>query len=176
KFGREPFRRSRSISTVRSSKPSRSRRCVAGEDGCLEPQIDQAMSVCGTCLYSGCCPRAAKRPGCSSAAEPRDECATVHSITSSVVARGDGGATMLSAFTFSTRATLGGARLFVRGVTMGSRRIYANYQAEIEKKEAAIRLTREQGFDLFVEPVGRAEEQVALQRHALKLFAVRGED
>src|SRR5262249_10832113 len=110
KFGREPFRRSRSISTVRSSKPSRSRRCVAGEDGCLEPQIDQAMSVCGTCLYSGCCPRAAKRPGCSSAAEPRDECATVHSITSSVVARSDGGTTMLSAFTFSTRATLGGAR------------------------------------------------------------------
>src|SRR5262249_59646875 len=61
-------------------------------------------------LYSGCCPRAAKRPGCSSAAEQRDECATVHSITSSVVARSDGGTTMLSAFTFSARATLGGAR------------------------------------------------------------------
>jgi hypothetical protein len=62
------------------------------------------------------------------------------------------------------------------GEAMGSRRIHANDQAKIKNKEAAIRLTREQRFHHLIEPVGRAEEQVALQRHALKLFAVRGQD
>ena len=36
------------------------------------------------------------------------------------------------------------------------------------------RAVREQGLDLLVEPIGRAEEQIALQAHALDLVAVRG--
>ena len=35
--------------------------------------------------------------------------------------------------------------------------------AEIENQEATIRLLREQCLDVLVEPIGRAEEQIALQ-------------
>jgi hypothetical protein len=49
-------------------------------------------------------------------------------------------------------------------------------QSEIEQQEVAVRVGCEQGLDLLIEPVGRAEEQIALQAHTLDLVAVARED
>src|SRR5262249_54285777 len=49
-------------------------------------------------------------------------------------------------------------------------------EAEVEHKEAAVWLVRKQSFHLFIEPVGGAEEQVALQAHSLDLAAMCGEN
>src|SRR5262245_28203924 len=42
-------------------------------------------------------------------------------------------------------------------VKRGRRGINTNHDAEIEKQEAAIRLTREQRFYLLIEPIGRTQ-------------------
>src|SRR5208282_5243774 len=52
------------------------------------------------------------------------------------------------------------------------RGIDAGDAAEIENQEARTRLLREQRLDVLVEPIGRAEEQITVQRHALNLPAV----
>ena len=59
------------------------------------------------------------------------------------------------------------------GETVGGGGIDAGDELEVEQQEAAFRMTRQQRLDVLVEPVGRAEEQIALQVQALDLAAMR---
>ena len=70
-------------------------------------------------------------------------------------------------------AVMGGA--LDLGETVGRRGIDAGDQLEVEHQEAAFRMPRQQRLDVLVKPVGRAEEQVALQVEALDLAAMRRE-
>ena len=74
-----------------------------------------------------------------------------------------------------TRAKLLG-RLLDLGEAVHGGGIDAGDELKIEQQEAAVGAVPEQGLDLLIEPVGRAEEQIALQAHALDLVAVRRED
>ena len=69
-------------------------------------------------------------------------------------------------------AVLGGA-LDLRK-TVGRRGIDAGDELEVEHQKAAFRMPRQQRLDVLVEPVGRAEEQIALQVQPLDLAAMRG--
>ena len=51
--------------------------------------------------------------------------------------------------------------------------IDAGDQLEVEHQVAAFRMLRQQHLDMLVKPVGRAEEQIALQVQALDLAAMR---
>ena len=59
------------------------------------------------------------------------------------------------------------------GETIRRRGIDAGDQLEVEHQKAAFRVTRQQHLDMLVKPVGRAEEQIALQVQALDLAAMR---
>ena len=59
--------------------------------------------------------------------------------------------------------------------TVRRRRIDAGDETEIENQKPAVRLRRQQRLDVLIEPIGRTEEQIALQRHALNLPAVSGQ-
>ena len=59
------------------------------------------------------------------------------------------------------------------GEAVGRRGIDAGDQLEVEHQEPAFRMTLQQRLDVLVEPVGRAEEQIALQVQALDLAAMR---
>src|SRR3984885_7801275 len=59
------------------------------------------------------------------------------------------------------------------GETIGRRRIDSGHQLEVEYQEAAFGMTLEKRLDVLVEPVGRAEKQIALQVEALDLAAMR---
>ncbi len=59
------------------------------------------------------------------------------------------------------------------GETVGRRGIDAGDQLEVEHQKAAFRMARQQRLDVLVKPVGRAEEQIALQVQALDLAAMR---
>ena len=59
--------------------------------------------------------------------------------------------------------------------TVGGGRIDAGDELEVEHQKAAFRMPRQQRLDVLVEPVGRAEEQIALQVQALDLAAMRGQ-
>jgi hypothetical protein len=54
--------------------------------------------------------------------------------------------------------------------------IDAGNQAKVEQEEAGIGPLRKQLLDLLVEAIGRAEEKIALQTHALDLAAVVGKN
>ena len=54
--------------------------------------------------------------------------------------------------------------------------IDACHQTIVEDEEAGIRPLRKQLLDLLIEAIGRAEEEIALQAHALDLAAVVGEN
>ena len=73
------------------------------------------------------------------------------------------------------RAVRGGDLLDLREAVRG-RRIDPGHQPEIEHQEAAFRLPRQQRLDVLIEPIGRAEKQIALQGHALDLAAVFGQE
>ena len=62
------------------------------------------------------------------------------------------------------------------GEAMHGGGIDAGNQAKVEHEEAGIGPLRKQRLHLLIEPVGRAEEQIALQAHALDLAAVVGKD
>ena len=68
-------------------------------------------------------------------------------------------------------AVVGGA--LDLGEAVGRRGIDAGDELEVEHQEAAFRMSRQQRLDVLVEPVGRAEEQIALQVEALDLAAMR---
>ncbi len=57
---------------------------------------------------------------------------------------------------------------------VGGGRIDAGDKLEVEHQEAAFRMTREQRLDVLVKPVGRTEEQIALQVQAPDLAAMCG--
>ena len=59
---------------------------------------------------------------------------------------------------------------------VGRRGVDPGHAAEIEDQKPAFRPFGKQRLDVLVEPVGGAEEQIALQRHALDFAAVRGEE
>ena len=71
-------------------------------------------------------------------------------------------------------AVRGGDLLDLRE-TMGGRRIDPGDEPEIENQKPAVRLPHQQCLDVLIEPIGRAEEQIALQGHALDLAAVFGQ-
>ena len=56
------------------------------------------------------------------------------------------------------------------------RRVDPGHQPKIEQQETTIRLPRQQRLDVLIQPVGRAEEQIALQAHALQFLAVLCQD
>lgn len=58
------------------------------------------------------------------------------------------------------------------GKAVGSRRIHAGDELEIEQQIAAFRALLQQLLDMLVEPVGGAEEQVALKIETLNLAAM----
>ena len=62
------------------------------------------------------------------------------------------------------------------GEAVHRRGIDAGDEAEVEQQEAGLGALGEESLHLLVEPVGRAEEDIALQAHALDLVAVGGED
>ena len=68
-------------------------------------------------------------------------------------------------------AVLGGA--LDLGETVGRRGIDAGDELEVEHQKPALRMVLQQRLDVLVEPVGRAEEQIALQVQALDLAAMR---
>ena len=68
-----------------------------------------------------------------------------------------------------------GCRLLDLRKTVRRRQIDAGDETEIENQKPAIRLRRQQRLDVLIEPIGRTEEQIALQRHALNLPAVIGQ-
>src|SRR6202140_5035430 len=57
--------------------------------------------------------------------------------------------------------------------TVGGGGIDAGDELEVEHQEAALGVARDQRLDVLVEPVGRAEEQIALQVEALDLAPMR---
>src|ERR1700686_877413 len=57
--------------------------------------------------------------------------------------------------------------------TVGGGGIDAGDELKVEHQEAALGVARDQRLDVLVEPVGRAEEQIALQVEALDLAAMR---
>jgi hypothetical protein len=59
------------------------------------------------------------------------------------------------------------------GEAVGGRRIDARHQLEVEDEIAALGMTAQQRLDVQIEPVGRAEEQIALQVKALDFAAMR---
>ena len=62
------------------------------------------------------------------------------------------------------------------GEAVHRRGIDAGDQAEVEQQEAGFWTPGEKSFHLLVQAVGRAEEDIALQAHALDLAAVGGEN
>ena len=61
------------------------------------------------------------------------------------------------------------------GEAVGGRRIDAGDELEVEHQIAAFRMPLQHRLDVLIEPVGRTEEQVALQVKALDLAAVLGQ-
>ena len=58
------------------------------------------------------------------------------------------------------------------GEAVRRRRIDAGDELEVEQQITALRLLQQQRLDVLIEPVGRAEEQIALQVQALDLAAM----
>ena len=59
---------------------------------------------------------------------------------------------------------------------MYGRGVDAGDEAKIEQQKPGVGPRREQRFHLLIEPVGRPEEQIALQAHALDLAAMHRKD
>src|ERR1700688_1467928 len=71
----------------------------------------------------------------------------------------------------NSRAGFGGCLLDLRKA-LRCRRIDAGDALKVEDQETTFSLLRKQRLDVLVKPVGRTEEQIALQRDTLNLSAV----